>query len=228
MSLVFAVPGFRARYYQEKREGLYGGATFITTYTMLSLPLSFISTLMSVGILMPVLDFNVTSWVYASGILWASYIVTEQITIATLMLIKRPITAAITVLYFTVMALTIASGTLRSLHKLPDWLTTVTIGLPIRYASLALNQLALDMSTFSNLPYNETIACPAASEVCRYPEGRAYLVERFTIEGDNKSQVLNVDLNLLISLAFSVGLILFNSVLYLLPLPSSVKAKFRE
>lgn len=199
---------------------------FIASYALLSLPLSFITTMISVGILMPVLDFNLSSWIYASGVLWASFVVTENATLAALMLIKRPITAAITVLYFTLISIVIASGVLRSFRGLPDWLYSVSTALPSRYASLALNQLAIDMSNFDNLPYNETIACPGPEELCRYENGRSYLKKRFTI--DDNLQVLDVDLNLLISLAFSVGFVIFNSVLYLLPLPASIKIKFRE
>ncbi|XP_058792756.1 ATP-binding cassette sub-family G member 5 [Phymastichus coffea] len=221
-------PGFRARYYQEKREGLYGGAMFITSYTLLTLPLSFLSTIMSVGILVPILELDVVSWIKVSGVLWASFVATEQLTVAALMLIKRPVAAAITVLYVVLVTLVIASGSLRSLRMLPDWLSAVSTALPNRYASLALNQLAIEMDNFKNLNYNDTITCPGIPDLCRYKDGNAYLRERFTKEAENISQVLNVELNLLISLAFSVGLIILNSVLYLLPLPATVKAKFRE
>ena len=113
-------------------------------------------------------------------------------------------------------------------RNLPEWLNAVSTAFPGRYASLALNQLALEMDSFKNLNYNDTVTCPGIPELCRYKDGNAYLRERFTKETDNISQVLNVELNLLISLAFSVGLIIFNSVLYLLPLPATLKAKFRE
>ncbi|XP_066598456.1 ATP-binding cassette sub-family G member 5 isoform X2 [Prorops nasuta] len=221
-------PGFRARYYQEKREGLYGGAMFLTAYTLLSLPLSFISTLITIGILVPILELDLSSWAYSSGTLWASYVAAEQITVAVLMVVGRPIIGAITVLYVTLVSLGIASGGVRSLRNLPHWLATVSAALPARYASLALNQLAIDTGSSTNLPYNETFTCPGIPELCRYPDGKTYLIERFTREGENISEVLNVDLNLLISLAFALSLIILNSVLYLLPLPAKVKAKFRE
>jgi len=201
---------------------------FLTAYTLLSLPLSFISTLITIGILVPILELDLSLWAYASGILWSSYVAAEQVTVAVLMVIGRPITGAITVLYMSLLSLVIASGAIRSLKNLPYWLTMVSTALPTRYASLALNQLVVDTPILSNLPYNESLACPGSAEFCRYPDGKTYLIERFTREGENISEVLNVDLNLLISLAFAVGLIILNSVLYLLPLPARVKAKFRE
>ncbi|XP_012257916.1 ATP-binding cassette sub-family G member 5 [Athalia rosae] len=221
-------PGVRARYYQERREGLYGGAMFISAYTLLSLPMSFISTAGAVGILIPVLELELTSWAYISGILWASYVAAEQVMIAILMIIGSPMTGALAVIYVTLTSIVIGSGGIRSFRNLPDWLSAVSTALPTRYASLALNQLVIDVPGFSNLPYNETISCPGDPNFCRYPEGQTYLIERFTREGENLSEVLNTNLNLLISLAFAFGLVILNSVLYLLPLPASIKAKFRE
>ncbi|XP_015114781.1 ATP-binding cassette sub-family G member 5 [Diachasma alloeum] len=221
-------PGFRARYYQENREGLYGGAMFLSSYTLLSLPLSFISTLITVGILTPILELDLVSWGYASGALWASFVAAEQLTVAFFMIIKRPMTGAITVLYVALIALIIGSGGIRSLRSLPDWIAALSTALPTRYASLAVNQLTIEIPALSGLRYNETLPCPGIPGWCRYPDGRTFLVERFTREGENTHQVLNVDLNLLISLAFALGFVIFNSILYLLPLPARVKAKFRE
>lgn len=201
---------------------------FLTAYALLSLPLSFVSTMITIGILTPILELDLSSWAYACGVLWASYVAAEQVTVAVLMVVGKPITGAITVLYMTLVSLVIASGAIRSLKGLPYWLAAVSTALPARYASLALNQLAIDVPASLNLHYNESFACPGIPELCRYPDGRSYLIERFTREGENISEVLNVDLNLLISLAFAVGLSILNSVLYLLPLPARVKAKFRE
>lgn len=201
---------------------------FLSSYTLLSLPLSFISTIITIGILVPILELDLVSWAYASGILWASYVTAEQLTVAFFMVVRRPLTGAITVLYLTLLSLLVASGGVRSLRNLPKWLAAISSALPVRYASLAINQLAIDTPSFLNLPYNESLSCPGIPGLCRYPDGRAYLVERFTREGENISQVLNIDLNLLISLAFALGLVILNSIFYLLPLPAKIKAKFRE
>lgn len=201
---------------------------FLTAYTLLSLPLSFISTIITIGILIPILELDLPSWAYATGTLWASYVAAEQVTIAFFMIIARPLTGVITVLYLVLVSLLIGSGGVRSLKNLPDWLAAVSSALPSRYASLALNQLAMDVQSFADLRYNETVSCPGIPELCRYPDGKSYLIKRFTRDGENTSEVLNVDLNLLISLAFALGLVILNSVLYLLPLPARIKAKFRE
>lgn len=216
------------RYYQEKREGLYGGTMFFISYTLLSLPISLISTLITIGTLVSLLNLNIMSWFCIAGTLWASYIAAEQLVIAFLMFIECPFTGAITSLYVILVSLLIASGAMRSFKNLPEWLVAVSSGLPIRYASITLNKLVLDSPELQNLSYNETINCSGNKEFCRYPVGKAYLSERFTREGESQSNVLSVNLNLFVTLAFSAGLIIFNSILYTLPLPARLKVKFRE
>ncbi|KAJ8687851.1 hypothetical protein QAD02_023646, partial [Eretmocerus hayati] len=110
----FLFPGFRARYYQESREGLYGGASFVSSYALLSLPLSLISSLMSLGILVPVLELEPVNWLKALGLLWVSFVVSEQLTVAALMVIKRPPSAALTSLCIVLVSLVVATGNLRS------------------------------------------------------------------------------------------------------------------
>lgn len=221
-------PSFRMRYYQEKREGLYGGTIFFLSYTLLSLPLSLISTLITIGILVPLLNLNLSSWFYISCTLWASYIAAEQLAIAFLMVIECPFTGAITALCVVLVSLLIASGAMRSFKNLPEFMVAFSSGLPARYASLVLNKLALDSPELQNLPYNETTNCPGNKELCRYPDGKTYFVERFTRDGENQINVFNFHFNFFISLAFSLGLIVFNSILYTLTLPGRLRRKFRE
>lgn len=82
---------------------------FLTAYALLSLPLSFISTMITIGILTPILELDLSSWAYASGVLWASYVAAEQVTVAVLMVVGRPVTGAITVLYLALVSLVIGS-----------------------------------------------------------------------------------------------------------------------
>ncbi|XP_051172307.1 ATP-binding cassette sub-family G member 5 isoform X2 [Leptopilina boulardi] len=220
-------PSFRMRYYQEKREGLYGGTIFFISYTLLSLPLSLISTIITIGILVPLLNLNFWSWFYISFTLWSSYLAAEQLSIALLIIIECPFTGAITALCVILASLLIASGTMRSFKNLPEWIVAFSNGLPTRYASLVLNKIALDNFEFENLPYNETKNCPDIDkDSCRYPNGKQYLIERFTRDGE--INVFNLQLNFLLSLAFSLGLIIFNSILYSLTLPGRLKRKFRD
>lgn len=66
---------------------------------------------------------------------------------------------------------------------------------------------------------------------CRYSSGQEFLVERYSRDKTDvifSDGILDFDLNIGITFAFTVGIIIFNIFLYLLPLPAFVKAKFRE
>ena len=88
-----------------------------------------------------------------------------------------------------------------------------------------LNMLPRDAKINCTFPVQDT---PSFS--CRYANGKAYISERYGREnnGDSPYNMLDMDLNLGISFAFPIGLAIFNSLLYLVPLPAFIKAKFRE
>jgi hypothetical protein len=76
----------------------------------------------------------------------------------------------------------------------------------------------------------ESLVAASSSFGCRYADGMAYITERYGRDnnGDVLSDMLELDVNLAITFAFPVGLAVFNSLLYLVPLPAFIKAKFRE
>lgn len=65
---------------------------------------------------------------------------------------------------------------------------------------------------------------------CRYANGQSYLLERYSRDDSPPifTEILNSEMNLGITFAFTIGMIVFNKLLYLIPLPTYVKAKFRE
>lgn len=65
---------------------------------------------------------------------------------------------------------------------------------------------------------------------CRYPEGGAYLAERYT-QGSadySISEILDSHFNLIVTFVFPVSAAVLNCLLYLIPLPAFIKAKFRN
>ena len=62
----------------------------------------------------------------------------------------------------------------------------------------------------------------------RYINGTHYLVERYSYPGVKLEQLLEPWTNTAINFAFPGAMAVVNLVLYLVPLPSFVKAKFRE
>ncbi|XP_013201109.1 ATP-binding cassette sub-family G member 5 [Amyelois transitella] len=239
---------YRTRYYQESQEGLYSGASLLLSWNLVSLPFSFISAFASAAVIYPILgDITETiDYLYFALVLWSCYVYTEQQTIAVMMFVKNGLIAAIVSIYITCIYVMLASGVLRSYKGFEDWLFYITYVTHTRYASIYLHRNVFRQPTFNVLPYSDQENCTSITSLiqtsfslntnsnanCRYASGKAFLAERFTSKnfaGDMYAAGdFNPEFNLGISFAFSVGFIVLNKFLYLMPLPSFVTDKFRE
>lgn len=87
------------------------------------------------------------------------------------------------------------------------------------------SSLIQTLQTSSNLNTNSNVNC-------RYASGKAFLTERFSSKnfiGDiYTTGDFNPEFNLGVSFAFSLGIMVFNKFLYLMPLPGYITDKFRE
>ncbi|GLH08225.1 Protein white [Gryllus bimaculatus] len=243
ITTVCIFPSHRTRYYQEAQEGLYSGPLFILSYLLFSLPFSLISMAAASRITFELTGLqDPVEWLKFGGILWACHLMAEQLTIALLMVVKSSFTAAVTSIYIHIVILLLGSGTLRSIRGLLEWLYYLTYATQSRYAGATLAQQMFD-KRFVTLPkdvfHNCTSAFQGPSDLitgtspsfgCRYANGNAFLIERYGREDadDSLTEFLDFNLNFGITFAFSVGFILFNCLLYVVPLPAAVKAKFRE
>lgn len=123
----------------------------------------------------------------------------------------------------------------------------LTYATQTRYAAAFLNrQVFLNPNLLTSLPYDMMHNCTNMNLIetanlnnaanlqnnmfCRYANGQSYLTERYTREHNDLifTEILDFDTNLGITFAFAIGIIIFNKLLYLIPLPTYVKAKFRE
>ncbi|XP_044266186.1 ATP-binding cassette sub-family G member 5 [Tribolium madens] len=244
LNSIFLYPVFRTRYFQESQEGLYGGALFLITYNLVSIPFSFVSVAAASAILYPLIGGfeDPTQYLYFALVLWACYIFAEQQTMAILMVVKSHLSAAIFSIYITCICITLSSGILRSIKGLQQWLYYLTYATQVRYASAFLNrQTFLIPELLETLPYDlkhnctnmnliET-AASSSSGFCRYSNGQEFLVERYSRDKTDvifSDGILDFDMNIGITFAFALGMVVFNLFLYLIPLPAFVKAKFRE
>lgn len=127
-----------------------------------------------------------------------------------------------------------------------DWLLYLTYATQCRYAGAFLNLQMFGNNNWVNLnglprdfrtnctaripQTQDSLVAASSSFGCRYADGTAYLKERYgrDDDSDDLSDMLELDVNLAVAFAFPVGLAIFNSLLYLLPLPAFIKAKFRE
>ncbi|XP_066246097.1 ATP-binding cassette sub-family G member 5 [Euwallacea similis] len=245
VNTVLLFPIFRTRYFQESQEGLYGGTIFLLTYNILSIPFSFISCMAAGAIIFPLVGSmdEPLEYLFFSLVLWACYMFAEQQTMATLMIVKNNLLAAIFNIYIVCICLALSSGILRSIKGLQEWLFTVTFATQTRYAAAFLNrQVFLHGDLSRPLPFDDKHNCTSMNLIetstangftnpyCRYASGQSFLSERYARDpGDNIfNGILDSDLNIGITFAFTLGMIVFNMFLYLIPLPSFVKAKFRE
>ncbi|KAI5644048.1 ABC transporter domain-containing protein [Phthorimaea operculella] len=239
---------YRTRYYQESQEGLYSGASLLLSWNLVSIPFSFITTFAASAIIYPILSDIGESmdYIYFSLVLWSCYMYAEQQSIAIMMLVKNGLIAAMVNIYLTCIYIMLASGVLRSYKGFEEWLYYITYITHTRYASIFLHRNIFKQPTFNILPFSDTENCTSITNLiqtssnlntnsnsnCRYASGKAFLTERFTAKGFAGDVYLsgdfNMDFNLGISFAFTLGMIVLNKFLYLMPLPSYITDKFRE
>lgn len=87
----------------------------------------------------------------------------------------------------------------------------------------------------SGLPQENGISCSVTGYsteqfACRYLDGGAYLAERYT-QGSadySISEILDSNFNLIVTFVFPISAAVLNCLLYLIPLPAFIKAKFRN
>jgi len=154
---------------------------------------------------------------------------------AIMMIIRTQLTAGLFSSLITIFTLVLGSGSLRSYSGLSEWLLYLTYGTQTRYLGSFLNGAYL-WNLDAELPFSKEIQCgnktrpnDADTWLCRFGNGQDFLRERYFRDADYNLQFLqDPDLGLAVSLAFGLGLVLVNSLLYLVPLPGFVKAKFRN
>ncbi|GFG30134.1 hypothetical protein Cfor_09532 [Coptotermes formosanus] len=243
---VCTFPAFRTRYYQEAQEGLYSGPLFLLSYWLLAVPFAVISVGAATRITFLLTGLqSTTDWLLFAAVQFACYLLAQQQTIALLLVVRSSFTAATVSVYITVIYLMLGSGALRAFHSLSEWLVYLTYATQPRYAGAFLNLQMFGNNNWVNLnglpqdsrtncsahipQTQESLVAASSSFGCRYADGMAYIMERYGRDNnDVLSDMLELDVNLAIAFAFPVGLAIFNSLLYLVPLPAFIKAKFRE
>lgn len=128
----------------------------------------------------------------------------------------------------------LSSQNFRSFSSISDWLVYFSYVCQTRYAAAFLNRLMFGEGRLNNLPVEQGLSCSLtgfSSELfgCRYTDGGAYLAERYTQRSTDYSisEILDSNFNLIVTFVFPVFAAVFNCLLYLVPLPAFIKAKFR-
>jgi len=268
VSTALTFGGVRTRYYQEAREGIYSGPTFLVSHLVASLPLSLLTSLSAALILFKGLktelvcvgagscsalssyssselreldDYTVEHAWYPDFLLywlaiWASYLLAQQQTLSIMLVVRSSYSAALLSSFVSIVYLCLGSCTVRSHAGLPELMYHLTYILQSRYSGAILNHLEFhDRQSLVGLGWrNETSGqeFPCTKDAygfnCRYINGTHYLVDKYRYPGTHLDQLLDPWTNTAINFAFPAALAILNLVLYLLPLPAFVKAKFRE
>jgi len=168
--------------------------------------------------------------------IWGCYLLSQQQTVSLMLVVKSGYTAAISSVLISVVYLCLGSCTVRSHAGLPELMYHVSYILQSRYSGAILNRLefyerkSLIGLGWRNETTGEEFPCIEDSYgfVCRYINGTHYLVERYSYPGVKLEELLDPWTNTAINLAFPTALAIINLVLYLVPLPAFIKAKFRE
>ncbi|KAM7287217.1 ATP-binding cassette sub-family G member 5 [Ixodes scapularis] len=224
----------RTRYYQESREGKYRGPLFVFSHTVFSMPLSVISVFAGATIIYAGtgLRMDWQRWATFCGVLWCLYALAEQQTVALMMVVKSSYAAFRASACILSICIALASGTVRSLVVLPDWTYYLTYATLQRYAAAFVQQNELDMHPgLENLPsFNGTLCGPnVESGRCFFVNGTHYLGHKFRMGGRGQSGVdVLYWLNFGICFAFVGSFCLVNVISHIIPLPASIKSKFRD
>ncbi|KAK3930702.1 ATP-binding cassette sub-family G member 5 [Frankliniella fusca] len=248
INTIFTFPAHRNRYYQEAQEGLYSGPLFLLSYFLFSLPFSILSVIASSRVAYEMSGLSdPLDWVKMGCIMWGCYTLGEQQTVALLVVVKHSFTAAVASITLSALGLVLSTGVLRSIRGLSEWLLYITYASQPRYAGAYFHRqifshphysgLARDSTTNCSLApgtiqTQESLSAASASFGCRYADGWAFLAERFGRENAEDSATLTafleLDFNMGVTFAFALGFTVINCLLYLVPLPAFIKAKFRE
>ena len=265
----------RTRYYQEAREGLYSGPTFLLSQMLANLPLSAMTTALAAFITFRGLKDELVCWgegdnakckllseyspsqlralqasegalhyensYYPDFLLywlaiWGAYLLAEQQTVSFLLVVKSSYTAASASLSLLLLYLVLGSATVRSLSSLPELVYHLTYIVQPRYSGAVLNKLEFhDKSSLVLLPWrNETTGVVFTCSKdnfnfgCRFVNGTHLLAQKYNYPGIDLDTMLDPWTNTAINFAFPGVVLLANMILYLVPLPAFVKAKFRE
>ena len=233
----------RNRFYEESsRCSLYRGPLFIITTALTSIPFSLISVSVT-GCLfywasgMRSDDHWMERWVIFSSILWAVYTFAEQHTIAIMCFVRSPFNATVTSLSLLMLYLVLGSGSMRSSLAMTEtkWLEYLNYaniyfysGWTLHFNEFANNEL-LDR-TPSVTDNDVILSCPpnVVPGRCMFVNGTHFMSQRYS-QGVNWPEFsINFWRNFALSFVFVITSYASNVIIYLVPLPASLKSKFRD
>lgn len=233
----------RNRFYEESSRGsIYRGPLFIFTNALTSLPFSLITVFLSGTIIYWSCGLRwdgywIERWIIFCSILWAVYVFAEQHTIALMCFVKSPFNVTVTSLTFLMFYLILGSGTIRSGLAMNEtkWLEYLNYANIYYYSgwTLHFNEFANNEQLDRTPSVTDTdviLSCPpnVIPGRCMFVNGTHFLSQRYS-QGVNWPEFsINFWRNFALSFLFVITSYALNVIVYIVPLPASLKSKFRD
>lgn len=234
----------RNRFYEESsRSSLYRGPLFILTNVLTSLPFSIITVAIASSLLYWLSGLRIDSeywierWIIFVAILWTIYTFAEQHTIAIMCFIRSPFNVSVVTMTLVSFYMILGSGTLRSVLAMGEskWLEYLNYANIYYYTGWTLH-----FNEFYNNPSLDRVpsisdsgiilSCPpnVVPGRCMFVNGTHFLSQRYS-HGINWPEFsINYWRNVALPFVFVLTSYALNVIVYVVPLPASLKAKFRE
>lgn len=180
-------------------------------------------------------EYWLERWIVFCGVLWGVYTFVEQFTIAIMCFVKSPFQAAMSAIYMLTPLLIMGSTTLRSMLASSNILYYLNWLNIYYWSSWTLHfsefQFNPELVRVPHQSVNNTIELCSANIVpgkCMFLSGNHFLDQRLRDIKDIPEWSLIFWKNFAFIFIFAVSSYLINTVIYVIPLPASLKAKFRD
>ena len=239
--MLIIVEQHRNRFYEDSsRLSIYRGPSLIVTNLISNVILSALTvsiggsiTYWSTPLRMD--DYWLQRWIIFCGVLWGVYTFVEQFTIAVMCVVKSSFDAALISIYLLTPLLIAGSTTLRSMLAASNALYYANWLNIYYWASWVLHfnefQFNSEMVRVPYMAANNTIELCNANIVagkCMFLSGNHFLDQRLRDIKDIPEWSLIFWKNFAFIFIFALSSHLINTVIYVIPLPASLKAKFRD
>lgn len=238
---MFAVSQHRNRFYEDSsRLSIYRGPSLIITNIIANMPLTMLNMIIAGSIAYWTVpfradEFYLERWIIFCAVLWAVYAFVEQFTIGVMCFIKSPFQAFLSTIYALVPMLILGSTTLRSMVASTNVLYYINWINIYYWSSWTLHfnefQFNPELVRVPYSTYNHTVELCANNITpgkCMFLSGNHFLDQRLRDVKDIPEWSLIFWKNFAFIFIFVISSYLINTVIYVIPLPASLKAKFRD
>ncbi|OQV15618.1 putative ATP-binding cassette sub-family G member 5 [Hypsibius exemplaris] len=234
---VFTFNPFRTRYFQESRSGAYNGQIFVLSEIIHSAVVNLLTVFSGASVLFYGCgmqdDGEGIKFILFTFVLYCCWNFVELQTSCLMLCVKEPLEALSTTLFIVIFYLVCASGTVKSVYNLDDWLFFLTYGTIYRYAGAVINhnEFYVSNSSVVDLLGSRNFPCGflVDPEVhCRYLNSTDFLLQRYSRPATPTVIYADVLRDFGLCWVFYGGMILVTILVYSIPLPSFIKRKYRD